>query len=250
MLPGSPYSPKAAFAGAFVPEWLQAYDGVSAGAKLTYSTMASRADGSRIRVMQVELAKLCGCTDRSIRNHIIELEAAGMLRVINDGAVGDVNEYEFLWPSWAESAMTVSSEAQVQNSSEETFSSGDYHTDTPPLKGGVSCEGKKDSLTVSSVDSFLPEVRAVVEHLNSVVGSRFTVAGSRRFIAPRLAEGRTVETLKRVIDTKAAEWLSDPKMRKYLRPETLFNKTKCESYVGLLDLDQDESIGGGWQELG
>ena len=30
---------------------------------------------------------------------------------------------------------------------------------------------------------------------------------------------------------KVAEWKNDPKMKKYLRPETLFNATKFESYI-------------------
>ena len=34
-----------------------------------------------------------------------------------------------------------------------------------------------------------------------------------------------------MIDCKVAQWLNDPKMSIYLRPETLFNATKCASYV-------------------
>ena len=40
----------------------------------------------------------------------------------------------------------------------------------------------------------------------------------------------TVDDFKTVIDKKCAEWLGNPKMEQYLRPETLFG-TKFESYL-------------------
>ena len=40
------------------------------------------------------------------------------------------------------------------------------------------------------------------------------------------------DQLRAVVARKVAEWRDDPKMQKFLRPETLFNKTKCEQYVG------------------
>ncbi|MNT70150.1 hypothetical protein D3C72_2085060 [compost metagenome] len=43
-------------------------------------------------------------------------------------------------------------------------------------------------------------------------------------------EGRTVEDFKKVIDTKANEWLGkDQEM--YLRPNTLFTPTNFENYL-------------------
>lgn len=76
------------------------------------------------------------------------------------------------------------------------------------------------------------EVREVVDHLNSVTGSSFRANSSqtKRRINARLKEGYTVEDLKAVIDVKSSKWLKDPKMKTYLRPETLFG-AKCEGYV-------------------
>ena len=53
------------------------------------------------------------------------------------------------------------------------------------------------------------------------------------FIEARLREGATVQQCKSVIARQVRAWISDPKMTPYLRPETLFNRTKFESYVGL-----------------
>lgn len=51
-------------------------------------------------------------------------------------------------------------------------------------------------------------------------------------IEARLKSGATVANCRGVIARKVREWGADPKMAKYLRPETLFNATKFESYLG------------------
>lgn len=52
-------------------------------------------------------------------------------------------------------------------------------------------------------------------------------------IESRLRSGATVQECKAVIARQTRAWLTDPKMTTYLRPETLFNRTKFESYRGL-----------------
>ena len=51
------------------------------------------------------------------------------------------------------------------------------------------------------------------------------------FISARLKEGYTKNDIIHVIDVKSAKWINDIKMNEYLRPETLFNKTKFSQYV-------------------
>lgn len=76
------------------------------------------------------------------------------------------------------------------------------------------------------------DVYEVVGYLNQRCHKHYraTSKGVQRYIHARLKDGATVEEMKAVIDRKAEEWLSDPKMCKYLRPETLFNETKFETY--------------------
>lgn len=72
----------------------------------------------------------------------------------------------------------------------------------------------------------------IVEYLNKKTGRQYkhTTDKTKRFIRARWNEGFRLADFKRVIDVKCAEWLNDPKMSKYLRPETLFG-TKFESYL-------------------
>lgn len=60
---------------------------------------------------------------------------------------------------------------------------------------------------------------------------------NHRLITARLNEGRTEQQIKDVITHKCKEWSIDEKMKKYMRPETLFG-SKFEGY--LQDLPKKE----------
>lgn len=71
-----------------------------------------------------------------------------------------------------------------------------------------------------------------IVYLNSVAGTKFKPTdASTTLIRARLDSGFTYEDVKRVIDLKCAQWMGTP-MEKYIRPATLFNRTKFESYAG------------------
>lgn len=57
-------------------------------------------------------------------------------------------------------------------------------------------------------------------------------------IVARLKEGATEEECLMVIGAKCLQWESDEKMNKYLRPATLFNKTKFWQYHGEVSVTQ------------
>ncbi len=74
----------------------------------------------------------------------------------------------------------------------------------------------------------------LLEYLNTRAGKRFRpVEANIRLLAARLKEA-TADEIRAVIDAKAAEWRTDAKMAKYLRPETLFGATKFAGYLGQL----------------
>lgn len=80
-----------------------------------------------------------------------------------------------------------------------------------------------------------PDVAEVLRYLNEKAGRNFQpVPANVKFVEARIKEGATVEQIKQVIDAKVRDWLNDPKMSEFLRPETLFNATKYAQYVGQL----------------
>ena len=72
----------------------------------------------------------------------------------------------------------------------------------------------------------------VVTHLNHRLGTQYktTTQATRKLIKARLKEGFTVEDMKLVIDKKATEWVGNPKMEQFLRPDILFGN-KFEGYL-------------------
>lgn len=75
------------------------------------------------------------------------------------------------------------------------------------------------------------DAKLVIDYLNAKTGSKYRYSkSSTRHILARLGEGFSVEECKMVIDKKCNEWLQDPYMSKFLRPETLF-AGKFEGYL-------------------
>ena len=77
------------------------------------------------------------------------------------------------------------------------------------------------------------EAIEVIDYLNAKTGSAYKASSKANIsvIRARLNDGYTVEDCKKVIDTKAGQWLTNPDMVKYLRPETLFRPSKFEGYL-------------------
>jgi uncharacterized phage protein (TIGR02220 family) len=73
---------------------------------------------------------------------------------------------------------------------------------------------------------------SVLEHLNKITGKNFRMADvNLSMIIARLKDGITEQTLKTIIVKKNRDW-KGTEQEKYLRPATLFNRTKCEQYIG------------------
>jgi uncharacterized phage protein (TIGR02220 family) len=72
----------------------------------------------------------------------------------------------------------------------------------------------------------------LIDFLNQKTGRSYRkVEATLRLIIARLEAGATEANCRGVIARKVREW-HGTEMAKYLRPETLFNRTKFESYLG------------------
>jgi len=92
--------------------------------------------------------------------------------------------------------------------------------------------GKERDIQSSSDELDDIPYKEIIDYLNEKTGSQFrnNTKKTQTLIKARFAEGFNLDNFKKVIDTKAAEWLNDSKMSKFLRPETIFG-TKFESYL-------------------
>lgn len=92
---------------------------------------------------------------------------------------------------------------------------------------------KKETPARTSYD--VEAAKELLSFLNERAGKSFlAVEANLDLIGSRLKEGYEYVTLRQMISLKCRQWRNDPDMAKYLRPATLFNKTKCAQYAGEL----------------
>ncbi len=93
----------------------------------------------------------------------------------------------------------------------------------------IQSTGKKQKI----FDVNRKKAEQVLDHLNKTVGSAFSAKSENniKIISDRINEGYHFHEFVTVIETKAAEWGNNPEMQQYLRPLTLFNKSKFENYL-------------------
>lgn len=92
----------------------------------------------------------------------------------------------------------------------------------------------------------------ILSYLNDRAGRNYEPVDTNLKLIEKLltTETRTPELIRQVIDHKADEWGSSPKMSEYLRPKTLFAETNFAQYVGSLgaksirDKELDDWING------
>lgn len=131
-------------------------------------------------------------------------------------------------PPGSDAAVTPESNDRVTETS---------HLPIVVLEASVS---KNLETTASKNQKLRKDATEVLRFLNEKTSRSFRyVDGNLRMIEARLKTGATVQDCKSVIARQCRAWLSDPKMSVYLRPETLFNATKFESYRGLAEAGHD-----------
>ncbi|HGI4694786.1 TPA: conserved phage C-terminal domain-containing protein [Streptococcus agalactiae] len=87
------------------------------------------------------------------------------------------------------------------------------------------------------------DYRIPIAYLNQKMNSNYKfVKTNTDLVKARLKDSYTLEDFKAVIDKKCSEWVNSD-MEKYLRPSTLFNASKFESY-----LNQPEASNGDYYQ--
>lgn len=100
-----------------------------------------------------------------------------------------------------------------------------------PSKDGVETSVTVPVTNSNNIDK--ENIRIIIDYLNSVLGTSYTYKNkdTNSRINARLKEGFSIEDFKLIIEDKAKKWKSDPKMKMYLRPSTLFAPGHFEEYL-------------------
>ena len=114
------------------------------------------------------------------------------------------------------------------------YKSNDYdpiNQNTKEELNTTSNNNTRDINTLSRNSTRTP-YKEIIDYLNERTGRNYkhTAKANQRVIKARMNEGYTLEDFKTVIDKKYDEWNNDTKMKKFLRPETLFS-TNFDRYL-------------------
>lgn len=194
------------------------------------------------------LADKLKCSKKSISNYLSLLEDMNLInRQIYKKENGEIDYRKITAGEELASTFAKSWNTNSSNAPRET----DFHTHgnrlPDPRETGCQTLGKQVAIKeeqykknnirrsiYSSVDDEdeEPLYKKVINYLNEKLGTKYkpNSAINKRLIDARAKEGYSLDDFKKVIDNKCANWAHDPKMSKYLRPQTLFG-TKFESYL-------------------
>lgn len=88
------------------------------------------------------------------------------------------------------------------------------------------------------------QAKEILDYMNELKKSiskiPFKYSTHGKDILPRLNEGNSVEDIKKMLDYKYSEWLGTD-FQMYLRPSTLFNKTKFYNYMEQTEMNRNKS---------
>lgn len=113
------------------------------------------------------------------------------------------------------------------------MTSGIPTVDTGKVRLGKVRLGKDRKDTMSGKpDGVSIPYQEIISYLNEKANRSYkhTTANTKKVIKARWNEGFELDDFKTVINNQVKDWLNDPNMNKYLRPETLFGP-KFEGYL-------------------
>ena len=185
------------------------------------------------------LVSICKENVLCIKNTLKELKSCGYLKIVkklpNETESGRI-EYEYILYEQKQAVEKQEIEKQeVENQpieiqaveKQEVENQGQENTKKLITKELITDNIKENNIKEKTDN----ECKIVIDYLNEKASKHYKYVESNfTFIRDRLTDGYTIDELKKVIDNKCFEW-SDTDMSQYLRPETLFNATKIESYL-------------------
>ena len=187
-------------------------------AKLVYVMLCKFADSEkRCFPSRSTLAELVGCSVPIVSRSIRKLEEIGVIEVqVREGE----NKAQL-------SNLYIVKDLHYPGKSDLRGSKPDLRppvTTLPPPVNHV-------TPNYNHINSTQINYKSIVEFLNEKCGTsyRSSTVKTQRLIKARFNEGFTEEDFRKVIETKARDWLGT-EMEQYLRPETLFG-TKFEGYL-------------------
>ena len=200
--------------------------------KLALLQLADNANDDGVSWYSVpKMANRCDMSERALQGHIKELVAAGLLSIKERPGTSRIYQLQYQEAQLIAPQILHHTPAEVAPLPPQIL----HHTpaevaDDPNNEpNNIDPVIEKHSLP-SKLDDM---VKQVIYLLNSMTGSKYKASTKSHAgnISGRLNDGHSVDDLMAVVRFKVGEWLHDPKMAQYLRPETLFQAGKFNGYL-------------------
>ena len=87
----------------------------------------------------------------------------------------------------------------------------------------------------------------IMIYFNKVTGKKYNLKTNsyREHLRARIADGYTADQMKAVITFKHRMWIGDPKMKKFITPDTLFRPGHFDRYLNEIPENEQKAMGDG-----
>lgn len=165
------------------------------------------------------IAKRAVCGERSVHNCLNVLKKRGLIRVKNRKGTSSIYYITGLTSESVAYPHETISDPTPESISDITTNTINHHKTN-------NCTFKKEAIKI-------------IEFLNEVSGKNFRkVETNYKPVIALLKDGFNSSDIKNVIRRKSRSDFKEGEWRKYLRPETLFKKSKFESYFAEIPLEE------------
>ena len=220
-----------------IPKKVMKDQDLSIEAKALYAFMASYSGAGTTSFPGVDLiTDMLGISRQRFNRHRKALEDKGYITVtrknMGNGKFGN-NIYTLEPVPWLQ-------KPTMDNPTMEKPTMENVTTNNNTFNNNTNNNNTNNTLSRNSTRTPYKEI---IEYLNEKTGRQYkhTAKANQRVIKARMNEGYTLEDFKTVIDKKYDEWNNDTKMKKFLRPETLFS-TNFDRYLN----EETESNKNAW----
>lgn len=198
------------------------------------------ATGKALPDDQAALMRICGAASKAEREAV--LKVAGAFFPVNGDGSRHNNRAD------KEIAETLAyADAQSKRANKRWGKQADMPTHMPvhvptQCPDDASHSHSQINTKTKTTLSGKPDAIEILNFLNLKAHKAYRPTESNLgLIIARLRDGASPGDCKQVIAKKVREWGTDEKMEPYLRPATLFNRTKFDQYVGELVEKHDAS---------
>ena len=187
--------------------------------KFVFVSLADQANDDGWCWPRVEkIAERTGYSERTVQYALRKLERLGLIQVVY--RKGRASYYRVL--SGANNAPTPANKG----------------TDTPAIDAPITIINNQQE-TMMSI--YKDQAIKVIKILNEVSGKNFRLVDTNfKPVIALLKDGFTVDDIANVIRRKARSSFKDGEWRMYLRPETLFRKSKFEAYYAEIPTEEEK----------